>query len=135
MLLPTGVNNRDALKALKMLAVGGITKEHGQPALGSARRRSLRKPQPGCFELAASGIQEHVERRYRSCRIQKVGVATVPVDLAPTLLERAWIIEVVGSQGSAERIDCALNRRSVWSGCLEYERRGVRHWLVPVQSR
>ncbi len=41
MLLPTGVNNRDRLKALKILAVGGIAKEHGQAALGPARRRSL----------------------------------------------------------------------------------------------
>src|SRR5262249_6384010 len=60
-------------------AVGDITKERSQPALGSARGRSLRKPQSGCFELAASGVQEHEERIYRGCRIQKVRVATVPV--------------------------------------------------------
>ena len=106
-------------------AVGGIAKEHGQAALSPAGRRSLRKPQAGCFELAASGVQEHVERRHRSCGIHKVGVATVPVDLAPTLLDRAWIIAVAVPQGSAECIDCALNGRSVWSGSLEYQRRGL----------
>ena len=85
MLLPTGVNNRDGLKVLKILAVGGIAKEHGQPALGPARRRSLRKAQPRCGELAAARVQEHVERSYRSCGIQDVGVATIPVDLPATL--------------------------------------------------
>ena len=94
---------------LEYLAVGWITKQHGQSALGSARRRSLGKPHSGCFELAASSIPEHEERIYRSCRVQNVGVATVPVDLAPTLLERARIIEVVGSQRSAIRIHCALD--------------------------
>src|SRR5207247_4309400 len=88
-------------------------------------RRSLRKPQPGCFVLTASVVLEHEERIYRGCRIQKVGVATVPVDLAPTLLERAWIIAVVVPQGSAECIDCALNGGRIWSGGLEYERRAL----------
>jgi len=103
--------------------IARIAKKHRQSALESARRRSLRKPQSGCFELAASGVQEHEERIYWGCRIQKLGVATVPVDLAPTLLERAWIIAVVVPQHSAECIDCALNGRSIWSGSLEYERR------------
>ena len=65
--------------------IARIAKKHRQSALESARGRSLRKPQPGCFVLAASGVQEHDERIYRGCRVQKVGVATVPVDLAPTL--------------------------------------------------
>ena len=89
-------------------AVGGITKEHGQPALGSARRRSLRKAQSGCGELAAAGVQEHVERSYRGCRIQDVGVATVPVDLAATVLERPWVIEVVGSPRAARNASTEL---------------------------
>src|SRR5438093_6405482 len=105
--------------------IARIAKKHRQSALESARGRSLRKPQPGCFVLAASVVQEHEERIYRGCRIQKVGIATVPVDLAPTLLERAWIIAVVVPQGSAECIDCALNGGRIWSGGLEYERRAL----------
>jgi hypothetical protein len=72
-------------EGLEDLTVGGIAKEHDQSALGSARRRSLRKPQPGCFELAAAGVQEHEERIYRRCCIKDVGVATIPVDLPATL--------------------------------------------------
>ena len=53
----------------------GFGKQHGQPAFGPAGRRSLRKPQPGCFELAASRIQEREERIYRGCCIQDVGVS------------------------------------------------------------
>ena len=90
------------------IGIGGITKKHGQPALRPARRRSLRKPQSGCFELAATGVQEHDERSYRGCRIQNGGVATVPVDLAPTRLERPWIIEVVGSPSAARNASTEL---------------------------
>ena len=77
------------------IAVGGIAKEHGQPSLGAARRRSLRKAQTGCFELAPSGIQEHEERIYRGRRIQNIGVATIPVDFSPALFNGPWIVEVV----------------------------------------
>src|SRR4030095_1477333 len=70
-------------------------------------------------------IQEDVERRHRGGRVQNVGVATVPVDFAATGLERPRVIEVVRvSQGSAKRIDCVLNRGSVCSGRLEYDRLG-----------
>ena len=71
------------------LAVGGITKEDSKPALEPTRWRSLRKAYSRCGELAAAGVQEHVERRYRSCRIQDVGIATVPVDLATTAVGAA----------------------------------------------
>src|SRR6266550_436226 len=72
-------------EGLEDFGVGGIAKQHGQSALGPAGRRSLRKPQPGCFKLAAAGVQEHEERIYRRRRIKDVGVATIPVDLPPTL--------------------------------------------------
>src|SRR4030095_6064405 len=106
-------------------AVGGITKEHGQPALRTTRRRSLRQNSPRCGKLAAARVQKHVERRYRGCGIQNVGIAAVPVDLATTVLQRPWVIEVVGfkPRNSAERIDCTLNRGSVWPGRLEHNRR------------
>ena len=68
-LLPTGVNNRDGLKVLKMVAIGRIVEEAGQPALQCPPdRRSLRKAYPRCGELGAAGIKEHIERRYRGCR-------------------------------------------------------------------
>ncbi len=106
-------------------AIARIAKKHRQAALRAARRRSLRKPQPGCFVLAASGVQEHEERIYRGSGIQQVRVAPIPIDLAPTLLDRAWIIEVVVPQRRAEFIDCALNGGSVWSGGLKYQWRGL----------
>jgi hypothetical protein len=100
-------------KGAEDVAVGGIIEERGQPALWPARRRSLRKAQPGCGELAAPRVQEHVERRYRGCGIQNVWIATVPVDLAATALEWPRVIAVVGvSHSSAERIDRTLNRGS-----------------------
>ena len=94
-------------------AVGRIVEERLKAALGSARCGSLRKAYPGCSKLAAAGVQERVERRYRGGCIQNIGgVGAVPVDLAPTAsVERWWIITVVGiAQSVAERIDRALNR-------------------------
>ncbi len=117
--------------------VGRIIEQHGQPALGPARWRSLRKAQPRCGELAAAGVQEHVERSYRSCGIQDVGVAAVPVDLAATACERPWVIDVVGiPQSSAERIDCTLNRGSGWTGRLEHNRRNeLLRWDRSVRAQ
>ena len=118
-------------------AVGRIVEEHGQPALGSARWRSLRKAYPRCGELAPRVFRNTLNGVTGAVVVQNVGVAAVPVDLAATACERPWVIAVVGiSQSSAERIDRALNRVSGWPGRLEYNRRNkVPAWCpAPVQS-
>src|SRR5262249_45378647 len=69
---------------LEDVSVSWVSKQHGQSALRSARSRSLGKPHSRGFVLAASSIPEHEERICRSCGVQNVGVATVPVNLAPT---------------------------------------------------
>jgi hypothetical protein len=74
--------------------VAGITKEDGQPALAPARWRSLLQTNPWCRELTAAGVQEHVERSYRGCRIQNVGVIAVPVDLAAVSSAKSNVIIV-----------------------------------------
>ena len=104
-----------------------IAKQHGQSSLRPARGRSLRKAQPGCLKLAAPGVQEGDERIRWGCCVQDVGIATVPVDLPPTLWpEGAWVIEIVGiPKTSSERIYCTLNRGSGWSGRLEYGGRNI----------
>ena len=113
-------------------AVGRIVEEPCKAVLGSARWGSLRKAHPRCGELAAAGVQEHVERRYRGCSSVHT-TAAVPVDLAATACERPWVIGVVGvAQSSAELIDRALNRVCGWPRCLEYSRRRI-FCLAPPQ--
>jgi len=102
-------------------AVGGIIEQRRQPALGTARGRSLRKAQPRCGKLATARVQEHVERRYRSGRSQNVGVAAIPVDFAATTCQGPWVVCVIGiPESSAERVNGALDGRRIWPGRLKH---------------
>src|SRR5688572_2034253 len=113
-------------------AIGRIVEELGKAALGTARHGRLRKARSRCDELAAPGVEEHIERRYRDIRIE-VRTAAVPVDLAATVRKRAGAVAIVrATQSGAKIVHRTLNRGGVRPGCLEHSRRNEVVLVVTV---
>ncbi len=105
MLLPTGVNNRDRLKVLKMLAYVGLLKSSARPDGAAWGKACSRRG-----ELPSAGVQERDERGNWWSSSDNSGITAVPVDLAATR-GRGGIIAIIWiTESRAKRIDCGLNR-------------------------
>ena len=84
MLLPTGVNNRDGLKVLKMRAVGGIVEEHSKPPWGPPDGGACERPVPGVVNWLPRVFRNTLNGVTGAVVSRTLGLTAVPVDLAAT---------------------------------------------------